>query len=135
MRDGRTCQVETEPASDDRLESYLRDAAPVLVQVSGAESGEEFPVDRARLVVGRGDGVDLRFEDPSMSSEHAALEFVGAGFRLRDLGSMNGSKVNGAPVMATDLKHGDEIQLGGHLFTFVVETRARRPRTYEISTD
>jgi pSer/pThr/pTyr-binding forkhead associated (FHA) protein len=134
MRDGRTCRIETEPGPDERLESYLRANAPVLVLVSGDDAGEEFAVERAHLIVGRGDGADLRFDDGSMSSEHAALEFQGEGYRLRDLGSMNGCFVNGAEVMASDLKHGDEIRLGGHTFTFVVEARERRPRTYEIST-
>jgi pSer/pThr/pTyr-binding forkhead associated (FHA) protein len=67
-----------------------------------------------------------------MSKEHAALEFANGGIRLRDLGSMNGTRLNDSEVRAADLKNGDRIQLGEHAFQFVLEKRAKQPRTYVL---
>jgi pSer/pThr/pTyr-binding forkhead associated (FHA) protein len=67
-----------------------------------------------------------------MSKEHAALEFSGGGIRLRDLGSMNGLRVNGGATKVADLKNGDRFQIGEHEFQFVLEQRRRQPRTYVL---
>jgi pSer/pThr/pTyr-binding forkhead associated (FHA) protein len=67
-----------------------------------------------------------------MSSAHAALEFAGGGFRIRDLGSTNGVLLNGGEVEVGDLKNGDRFQLGRHRFQFLLEKRRREPKTYLI---
>jgi pSer/pThr/pTyr-binding forkhead associated (FHA) protein len=67
-----------------------------------------------------------------MSSEHTALEFCGTGYRLRDLGSMNGTLLNGGDVKAAELKNGDRMQLGSKVLQYILEERASRPRTYEV---
>ncbi len=68
---------------------------------------------RATLVVGRGDDVGLQLlDDPYFSRHHFQLEFDPPRCRLRDLGSSNGTQVNGRRVMDCFLCEGDEISGG-----------------------
>ena len=135
MRDGRTARrvVVHKPAAD--LEAFLDRFDATLVVERGAIAGDEHLLDREKLVIGRGQGADLRFEDSEMSSEHAVIEFTGKGFRISDLGSTNGTRVNGAPVQAHDLDTGDRIEVGQHAFRFRIEALQREPRVYCIPDD
>jgi pSer/pThr/pTyr-binding forkhead associated (FHA) protein len=85
--------------------------AVVLVQ-SGFYEGLEVCVDRDWLVVGRGRSADLVLAEPTISRSHAAIGFDAQGFFVQDLGSTNGTMVNGGKVERTALKHGDLIQMG-----------------------
>jgi pSer/pThr/pTyr-binding forkhead associated (FHA) protein len=78
----------------------------------GFYEGLEVPVDRDWLVIGRGRGADLVLADPTLSRAHAAIGFDGACFFLQDLGSTNGSLVNGGRQEKAALADGDEVQLG-----------------------
>ena len=109
-----------DPAS---LREFLARHRAVLVILSGAARGMELELDRARITFGRGPGVDFAFEDATMSREHAALEFVGSGFRIRDLASNNGTQVNDANIAMLDLKGGEHITAGDHIFQFQVDSR------------
>jgi sigma-B regulation protein RsbU (phosphoserine phosphatase) len=66
------------------------------------------------VTVGRALDNSLSFPDePDLSRRHLSLESAGAGWRLRDLGSKNGTLLNGAAVQdAVELRHGDRIQAG-----------------------
>jgi FHA domain-containing protein/uncharacterized protein DUF1707 len=66
------------------------------------------------MTIGRSSACDFVVSDPSVSRRHATLELVGDGvWQLRDLGSANGSRLNGWRVVAaTDVRPGDELQLG-----------------------
>jgi pSer/pThr/pTyr-binding forkhead associated (FHA) protein len=131
MRDGLTRKLET-PPRDDGFEAFLGEFRAALVVAEGPAAGMEYEVERPRTTLGRGPGVDLAFADASMSKAHAELEWGAGRLRLRDLGSMNGVRVNGAPVQVSDLKHGDRFQLGEHVFRLVLERRERAPRTYVL---
>jgi pSer/pThr/pTyr-binding forkhead associated (FHA) protein len=113
-----------------------RSAAPArrasLVIVEGGAEGSEFELEGESCVVGRGPGVELVLDDPALSRKHAAFERTAEGHRVRDLGSTNGVRVNGAPVRAADLKHGDRIELGEHVLQYLVETRERAPRAFQV---
>lgn len=131
MRDGRTRKLER-PESDEGFEGWRARWRAVLVVLAGGAEGTEHPVEAAVVTLGRGPGVDVAFDDASMSREHAALEFASEGFRVRDLGSMNGTLLNGGEVLAAELKNGDRVQLGEHVLQFVLEERPRLPRTYVL---
>jgi pSer/pThr/pTyr-binding forkhead associated (FHA) protein len=105
------------------LREFLSRHRAVLVILNGAARGMELEIDRARVTLGRGPGVDFAFDDATMSREHAALEFVGGGFRIRDLGSTNGTQVNDANIAMFDLKGGEHIEVGDHFFEFQVDSR------------
>lgn len=80
--------------------------------LGGFYEGLEVPVDRDWLVIGRGRGADLVLADPTLSRAHAAIGFDGSRFFLQDLGSTNGSLVNGGRQEKAPLADGDEVQLG-----------------------
>ena len=131
MRDGVTVRRERGNAPEN-VADFLERWRPALVVISGVAAGSEFIVDRVRTTVGRGPGVDLAFADAEMSQQHAAIEFADGGFRLCDLGSTNGTYVNGALVRVCELKNADRVQLGRFVFQFVLEERALSPRVYVL---
>lgn len=84
-----------------------------LTIIGGGIGGAVFTVGAAPLLLGRSRECELCFDDPSVSSLHAEISRAGAVLYLRDLGSTNGTLVNGAPLLAPrSLKDGDRIQLG-----------------------
>jgi pSer/pThr/pTyr-binding forkhead associated (FHA) protein len=78
----------------------------------GFYEGLEVAIDRDRLVIGRGRDADLAVAEPTISRQHAAIEWDGEGYTLQDLGSTNGSRVNGRRETRARLRDGDEIELG-----------------------
>ncbi|MCX7891570.1 MAG: FHA domain-containing protein [Burkholderiales bacterium] len=68
-------------------------------------------IGEARIVIGRAESADLRLDDATVSKQHAAIEVVGNDHILRDLGSANGTFVNGARAERHLLKHGDVIAI------------------------
>lgn len=80
--------------------------------VSGARHGTSVPLlPEASLVIGRGKG-DLRLDDPLVSGAHCRVVHRGGRFILQDLGSTNGTLVDGRPVQDTVLRPGSEILVG-----------------------
>ena len=65
-----------------------------------------------RLVLGRSSGCQLVFADDTVSRRHAELRFDDGRWMLRDLGSSNGTWVNGRRVLEAEVAPGDEVQLG-----------------------
>lgn len=90
-------------------------APPALtVQVVGGDPfGAIFVVASPQLVIGRGDEADVVLSDPGMSREHACLWRTGDELTITDLGSTNGTFVEGARLMGPRKLHqGDRIRLG-----------------------
>ena len=79
---------------------------------TGFYSGLEVGIDRERIVIGRGRKADLALAEATISRAHAALGYDADGFYVEDLGSTNGTLVNGARVTRQTLKDDDEIQMG-----------------------
>ena len=82
-----------------------------LEVLSGEDAGRVVEVDRA-LVLGRVHGSDLVIRDARASRRHAELTPEGDGLRLRDLGSANGTLVDGEPAHDALLAAGQEIRIG-----------------------
>ncbi len=93
--------------------------AILLVVIAGAEVdfGRHFVVDKETATIGRGGGNDLVLHDGKVSKDHCILSVV-RGRRgveridVRDLGTTNGTSVNGEPVDQATLKAGDKVQVG-----------------------
>lgn len=131
MKDGKT-RRRPSAAGPTGVAEFLVRFEMKLKLASGRGAGTTIRLDRERTIIGRGPGVDRAFEDTSMSRQHAAIEFSGTGFRIRDLGSTNGILVNGSPVQAAELHHGDAVDIGEQRFVVVVEEREAEPEVYEI---
>lgn len=85
----------------------------LLEKISPGENFERFVLRPAsRLMIGRGRDCDIRIDDPLISRRHCALCYESHAWRLDDLGSDNGSFVNGAVAQQRTLSPDDRIQLG-----------------------
>ena len=86
--------------------------AAFLKVVSGSREGLNIPLSTTEpLIIGRRRG-DLLLDDAMCSSTHAQIIPREDGWILQDLGSTNGTNVNGARAQRQLLKSGDEVQMG-----------------------
>ena len=85
---------------------------PELEIRSGNDRGESFVVQGASLLVGRGLDCDIVLNDASVSRKHFRLDKTATGYRMVDLGSGNGTKVNGIRLSEFDLAHGTVLEAG-----------------------
>lgn len=89
-----------------------KEGSRVLFVRSESQQGREFEVSDV-VVMGRSDETDVVIDDPYASEFHLRLVSQENGMMLHDLGSTNGTYVNGRRVSApTELKRGDTIQVG-----------------------
>jgi pSer/pThr/pTyr-binding forkhead associated (FHA) protein/tetratricopeptide (TPR) repeat protein len=103
-------------------------AGPVLRGLTGPWLNKTFAL-KGTMVVGRVPGVDIQIEDDSVSRRHAEIVLQGRDVVLRDLGSANGTNVNGAPLTEEMiLAPGDIIQFGVVETTFEVPSSAMARR-------
>ena len=80
--------------------------------IRGFYEGLDIPIDRDWIVIGRGDRADIVIPESTMSRQHAAVGYGEEGFFVEDLGSTNGTLVNGEAHKRVTLEDGDEIRLG-----------------------
>lgn len=86
--------------------------------------GKPIPLDKAVLFFGRHPDCDVRLGDSTkVSRRHCCLAQVDDRWVVRDLGSLNGVRVNGEAIdREADLKIGDEVTIGDFVFRVVLET-------------
>jgi DNA-binding NtrC family response regulator len=99
---------------------------PRLVRVAGKASADEVEVS-GPLTIGRGDENALRVFDETASRRHAVVSTEGGAVVVEDLGSSNGTRVNGAAVSRSVLSHGDEVSVGEARFRVVLDGAGDRP--------
>lgn len=97
-----------------------------LVITNGPQEGQVIPMLLDELTVGRatsGASWEVALQDPSVSRPHARLEKISDSWLLKDLGSSNGTSVNGAPISDKGrvLRDGDVIALGASMLLFRIE--------------
>jgi len=83
-----------------------------LLVVSGELQGRELMIDRDVFTIGSGPNNDLVIHDSTVSRQHCEIEMSPDGYRIRDLGSTNGTLVQGVRVTEAFLGQGTEFQLG-----------------------
>src|SRR5256885_11215088 len=75
------------------------------------------------VTIGRGPDNTIIISDPSVSGHHAQLELAGETYRLKDLDSTNGTRVNGVPITNTTLRFDDRIRFGAVVDRFATDAR------------
>jgi hypothetical protein len=89
-----------------------------VATAAGLRAGSAYDLSEGALL-GRGDQADIRLEDTFASSQHARLVPQGEVMVLEDLGSTNGTYLNGEPLRGPQPLHvGDSIRIGDSEFTF-----------------
>src|SRR5215469_8114653 len=92
---------------------------PTLIGIGGPVEGGAFELAGEEISIGRDHTNALAINDRSVSRRHCAIRILAAErFEIRDLGSRNGTAVNGLPVTARVLADGDEIRIGDCYFRF-----------------
>jgi hypothetical protein len=118
------CQGDDDGEGDPRI---------VLRGVGGQYHGRSITLERPRLV-GRVHDADIRIDEPAFADRHARLEMHGGQVVLRDLGSAEGSEVNGEQVRDAVLEPGDQVVFDAH-HRFVVEAPSRPTVSDSVADD
>src|SRR5438105_6276569 len=79
------------------------------------------------ITIGRAPDNMIVIDDPSVSGRHAQLQLAGEVYRLKDLESTNGTRVNGIPITETALRFDDRIRFGAVESRFEPDTRGSQP--------
>jgi len=90
------------------------EAKGALIPVGG---GDDIPLIKDRITIGRRESCDVCLRFPNISGQHVELVFEDDCWRVRDLGSTNGIKINGVRVQEKTLRPGDEISIANRRFT------------------
>jgi len=90
----------------------------VLHIIGGNDRGKQHELTRATTSIGRGTDQDVVLADIAVSRRHVTILMEGQRFRLKDLGSGNGSLVNGQRMDSVILNDGDQIEIGNTLMRF-----------------
>jgi len=86
--------------------------------------GKRHPITRSRTVIGRGTDADITVDDSSISRKHVEVLWDGKRAEVKDLGSTNGSKLNGEPVSQAPLLPDSVIDIGRTRIVFRVLAQA-----------
>ncbi|HVD47379.1 MAG TPA: prolyl oligopeptidase family serine peptidase [Candidatus Limnocylindria bacterium] len=89
---------------------------------SGPFAGRIVALPNQMVTVGRAPDNDVVVGDPATSGRHGRIEVRGGAFWISDLGSTNGTLVNGEPVIEKQLGHGDLIAIGANTIRFTLES-------------
>ncbi len=87
--------------------------------VEGPFAGDAIVLRRPALAIGRALDNDLVVDSAEVSRHHARIEHRQSGFTIVDLGSTNGTSVNGSQITEHELKYGDRITLGNVVFDYL----------------
>jgi pSer/pThr/pTyr-binding forkhead associated (FHA) protein len=95
--------------------------------ISGKYQGGEFPLEEQReIIVGRSSDLDMVLVEEMVSRRHARIQLVGGSVNIDDLGSTNGTFVNGERVTHAELQEGDRVLIGSNILK-VVSTDGSMP--------
>ncbi len=105
-------------------------AAPGSSRAAGASpltpaleiAGRRYPLIKTRTIIGRGSDADITVDDSGTSRQHVEILWDGARAQVRDLGSTNGSQLNGAPVTQAPLSPDSVVTIGRTRIVFRMVT-------------
>ena len=115
---------QTQARPPDPRKPAFGERRPALTLLRGEQMAVPIPLERTEVVLGRAIEADVRVNDNRASRLHAKIvtETLSPGGEIRsrivDLGSTNGTQVNGNPVQEALLSEGDKIVIGEHMFRF-----------------
>jgi pSer/pThr/pTyr-binding forkhead associated (FHA) protein len=96
----------------------LQPGQALLLVKRGPNAGSTFLMDADTTSIGRDPGSAIFLDDITVSRKHAIFERRDGAWFIRDIGSLNGTYVNGEQVEQTKLATGDEVQIGKFKLTF-----------------
>ena len=107
-------------------------AMPTLIMQEGQGAGRSWPVEKERVIIGRSEDCDVVLAERQVSRHHAQIRRLDNQYVLEDLGSRNGTYVNGRQVIEPHiLQDGDEIQIALCVRLGFVGAEATAPLVFE----
>ncbi len=126
-RDQTTKDLDIRSAQAVAEEHALVQLAPLpahrrysLAVILGANSGQIYQLVKPRVILGRGAGCDIQLPDSEVSRRHAMLEIREEEATVSDLGSTNGTYVEGVRVESATIASHQEFSLGSSTLMFIV---------------
>jgi DNA-binding winged helix-turn-helix (wHTH) protein len=108
---------------------------PVLIAREGQLVGQRWTIDSDVFTIGRGSDCEIVLPERQVSRYHVKIRHEDGRYILEDLGSKNGTHLNGAPFQGTaPLQDGDEIQIALAVKLVFVGTDATLPLTFDPPT-
>ena len=121
------------PVDDATVPDLMKSAqapTPVLTIIKGPQTGNTFELEGPETTIGRDPANGIFLNDMTVSRAHAKIVRNAAGVLIEDLGSLNGTWVDGAIVNSAPLHDGSSVQIG--TFTLIYhESQAERIETGE----
>ena len=99
--------------------SNLPKGEGILLILKGAGVGARYLLDAAQTILGRDMSNEIILDDITVSRSHALIT-KSNGYRIKDLGSLNGSYVNAVAVKESAINAGDEVQIGKYHLTLFI---------------
>ena len=93
----------------------------LVVRSGGGRTGETFPLEAERTLIGRSPDCEIFLDDVTVSRKHAVLQRRDKTFVIEDLGSLNGTFVNRRRIESGELTDNDELQIGKYRLTFLLQ--------------
>jgi len=90
-----------------------------MVVIYGADLGRRIALGPGAIEAGRSTKCDIPIDQESVSRQHARIWWTGSRYRVRDLGSTNGTFVNDAAIKEHDLVDGDQVKIGRTILKFM----------------
>src|SRR5262245_45480260 len=103
----------------DNLPTDFSTLRPRLLATSGQLKGQVFDLGPDGLAIGREAANGIFIDDKSVSREHCVIRREGSNVKVHDLGSLNGTLVNGERIIESLLDHGDRVFIGNTDFIFL----------------
>ncbi|WP_313812280.1 FHA domain-containing protein [Glutamicibacter sp.] len=120
-----TFQNSSEPAiiyalSEDEKKAVaaLPSGSALLIAHTGPNKGARFLLDTDESIAGRHPNADVFLDDVTVSRRHAKFVRTGQGFTLSDIGSLNGTYINGDRIDSIALNNGVQVQIGKFRLNF-----------------
>jgi signal transduction histidine kinase/pSer/pThr/pTyr-binding forkhead associated (FHA) protein len=105
---------------------------PRLIVIKGTDEGRQYALTGDVLPAGRDSTSKVRLSDTEVSRRHAEFVRTAEGYRVRDVGSANGTFVNGQSVRDVLLQQGDHVQIGQTVLVFTLD-RGEAPPASDLA--
>jgi two-component system cell cycle response regulator len=110
--EGEATRITNLSSLESELKARRQQVAAYLVVLQGTNVGEMHKIDGPEVVIGRAGSATVRLNDDGISRRHCRVLSIGGQVIIEDLGSANGTLVNGEMVQHQALNEGDKIRLG-----------------------
>lgn len=105
-------------STDQATIDALRPGTALLLALRGPNAGARFLLDDAEVSSGRHPASDIFLDDVTVSRRHAVFRRTDSGYAVTDVGSLNGTYLNGKLIDSADLQTGDEVMVGKFRLVF-----------------